>query len=247
MKKTLIVANWKMQKNQAESVEFLHTLIPELEKTPPEREIVLCAPFTALGSLFNHLNGSQIRLGAQNVHWADGGAYTGEISASMLADIGVHYVIIGHCERRQCLCETEEIINLRLKAAQHYALIPILCVGETQQQRDAGETEKVLINQLKSSLVDVDLNHLLIAYEAVWAIGTGLTCQPSEANRVIRFIREQLDHKDISILYGGSVKPNNIDEIMTQPEIDGVMVGRASLDPVNLAQIANYSYSYSLC
>ena len=241
MKKTFVVANWKMQKTQAESLEFLQAFIPNVETTAPEREIVLCAPFTALGIMSKNLNGSQVRLGAQNLHWEDAGAYTGEIAGSMLTEIGVNYVMVGHCERRQCLCETDEIVNLRLKAAQRHGLTPILCVGETQKQRDAGETEKVLINQLKQALVDIDLNNVLIAYEAIWAIGTGHTCEPSEANRVIVLMREQLDNKEVSILYGGSVTPNNIDEIMAQPEVDGVMVGRASLNPISFARLVNYN------
>ncbi len=240
MKKNFLVANWKMQKTQAESLEFLQAFIPKVETTAPDREIVLCAPFTALGIMSKNLNGSQVRLGAQNVHWEDAGAYTGEIAGSMLTEIGVNYVMVGHCERRQCLCETDEIVNLRLKAAQRHGLTPILCVGETKKQRDAGETEKVLINQLRQALVDVNLSNLLIAYEAIWAIGTGHTCEPSEANRVIGLMREQLDNKNVSMLYGGSVTPNNIDEIMAQPEVDGVMVGRASLDPINFARLVNY-------
>ena len=241
MKKTFLVANWKMQKTQAESLEFLQAFIPNVETTAPDREIVLCAPFTALGIMSKNLNGSQVRLGAQNVHWEDGGAYTGEIAGSMLTEIGVNYVMVGHCERRQCLCETDKIVNLRLKAAQRHGLTPILCVGETKKQRDAGETEKVLFNQLKQALVDIDLSNVLIAYEAIWAIGTGHTCEPSEANRVIGLMHEQLDNKEVSILYGGSVTPNNIDEIMAQPEVDGVMVGRASLDPSSFARLVNYN------
>jgi triosephosphate isomerase len=241
VKKTFLVANWKMQKTQAESLEFLQAFIPNVETTAPEREIVLCVPFTALGLMSKNLNGSQVRLGAQNLHWEDAGAYTGEIAGSMLTEIGVNYVIVGHCERRQCLCETDEIVNLRLKAAQRHGLTPILCVGETKQQRDAGETEKVLINQLRQALVDIDLSNVLIAYEAIWAIGTGHTCEPSEANRVIGLMREQLDNKEVSILYGGSVIPNNIDEIMAQSEVDGVMVGRASLDPISFARLVNYN------
>jgi triosephosphate isomerase len=240
VKKTIIVANWKMHKTQTESLEFLQAFIPQVKTTAPEREIVLCAPFTALGIMFKNLDGSQVRLGAQNVHWADAGAYTGEIAGSMLVEIGVNYVMVGHCECRQCLCETDEIINLRLKAAQRQGLTPILCVGETKKQRDAGESEKILINQLKQALVDVDRSNLVIAYEAIWAIGTGHTCEPSQANQVISLIREQLDNKNIPILYGGSVKTNNIDEIMAQSEIDGVMVGGASLDPINFARIVNY-------
>jgi triosephosphate isomerase len=158
----------------------------------------------------------------------------------MLTEIGVNYVIVGHSERRQYFAETDETVNLRLKAAQRHKMIPILCVGETKQQRDAGETENVIINQLKQDLIDIDQNNLVIAYEPIWAIGTGDTCEANEANRVIGIIRQQLDNKNVTIQYGGSVKPNNIDEIMAQPEIDGVLVGGASLDPVGFARIVNY-------
>jgi triosephosphate isomerase len=181
-----------------------------------------------------------VYLGAQNVHWEENGAYTGEIAAPMLTEIGVRYVIIGHSERRQYFGETDETVNLRLKAAQRFGLKPILCVGETKQQRDAGETEAVISSQLEKDLVDVDQENLVIAYEPIWAIGTGDTCEVNEANRVIGLIRSQLSNPNVSIQYGGSVKPDNIDQIMAQPEIDGVLVGGASLEPESFARIVNY-------
>ncbi|MBD0364171.1 MAG: triose-phosphate isomerase, partial [Coleofasciculus sp. C3-bin4] len=193
-----------------------------------------------LGVMSKTMHGSLVRLGAQNIHWEDEGAYTGEISGSMLTEIGVRYVIVGHSERRQYFGETDETVNKRLLAAQRHGLKPILCVGETKQQRDAGETESIIINQLKKDLVDVDQQQLVIAYEPIWAIGTGDTCEASEANRVIGLIRSQLKNPDVSIQYGGSVKPNNIDEIMAQPEIDGVLVGGASLEYASFARIVNY-------
>lgn len=229
-----------MYKTQAESLEFWQVFKSELENTNEAREVVLCAPFTDLGVMSKNLHGSRVQVGAQNVHWEDTGAYTGEISGSMLTEIGVNYVIIGHSERRQYFGETDETVNLRLKAAQRHGLTPILCVGETKEQRDAGETENIIINQLKKDLVDVDQSNLVIAYEPIWAIGTGDTCETSEANRVIGLIREQLDNKDVPIQYGGSVKPGNIDEIMAQPEIDGALVGGASLEPASFARIVNY-------
>ena len=158
----------------------------------------------------------------------------------MLTEIGINYVVIGHSERRQYFGETDETVNLRLKAAQKHGLTPILCVGETKGQRDAGETENIIINQLKKDLVDIDQNNLIIAYEPIWAIGTGDTCESAEANRVIGIIRQQLNNKNVPIQYGGSVKPNNIDEIMAQSEIDGALVGGASLDPDSFARIVNY-------
>ena len=229
-----------MFKTQREASEFLQKFMPELENTPEEREVLLCAPFTALGILSKSLHNSRVQLGAQNVHWEDEGAYTGEISGSMLTEVGVRYVIVGHSERRQYFGETDETVNQRLLAAQRHGLTPILCVGETKEQRDAGETELLIATQLKKDLVEVDQQNLVIAYEPIWAIGTGDTCEATEANRVIGLIRSQLKVPNVPIQYGGSVKPNNIDEIMAQPEIDGALVGGASLEPPSFARIVNY-------
>lgn len=229
-----------MYKTQAEASEFLQGFLPELEKTAEDREVILCTPFTALGILSKSLHGSLVRLGAQNVHWEESGAFTGEISAPMLTEIGVRYVIIGHSERRQFFGETDETVNLRLKAAQHYGLTPILCVGETKAQRQEGKTESIIKEQLAKDLEGVNQQRLIIAYEPIWAIGTGDTCETKEANRLIGLIRAQLSHPHVSIQYGGSVKPDNIDEIMAQPEIDGVLVGGASLQPKSFARIVNY-------
>ncbi|HHP7230320.1 MAG TPA: triose-phosphate isomerase [Xenococcaceae cyanobacterium] len=240
VRKIVIAGNWKMHKNQAESLEFVQQFKSETENTDEAREIVLCTPFTSLTVMSKNLHGSRIQLGAQNIHWEDQGAYTGEISGEMLTEIGVSYVIVGHSERRQYFGESDHTVNLRLKAAQSYKIRPILCVGETKAQRDSQATEEIIINQLKAGLVGIDQNNLVIAYEPIWAIGTGDTCEAAEANRVIRIIRQQLDNKDLSIQYGGSVKPNNIDEIMAQSEIDGVLVGGASLEPASFARIVNY-------
>ncbi len=158
----------------------------------------------------------------------------------MLTELGVDYVVIGHSERRQYFGETDETANLRVITAQSHGLTPILCVGESKRQRDAGEAETVIINQLQKGLVDVDQSNLVIAYEPIWAIGTGDTCEATEANRIIRIIRDQLSNKNVTIQYGGSVKPSNVDEIMAQSDIDGALVGGASLDPVNFARIVNY-------
>ena len=240
MRKVIIAGNWKMHKDRAESLNFVQKFKSEIEELEQDREIVICAPFTSLDSMSKHLHGSRIMLGAQNIHWSDEGAYTGEIAGSMLTEIGVNYVIVGHSERREYFGETDKTVNLRLKAAQKYKLKPILCVGETKAQRDAGETENIIIAQLKEDLVDIDQSNLVIAYEPIWAIGTGDTCASSEANRVIGIIRQQLDNKNVSIQYGGSVKPNNVDEIMAQPEIDGALVGGASLTASSFGRIANY-------
>jgi triosephosphate isomerase (TIM) len=240
VRKIVIAGNWKMFKTQAETQDFLQGFLPHVEEVPPGREVVLCPPFTNLNVLSKSLHGSLIQLGAQNVHWEESGAYTGEISAPMLTELSVRYVIVGHSERRQYFGETDATVNLRLKAAQKHGLTPILCVGETKEQRDAGETESLIISQLDKDLIDVDQDNLVIAYEPIWAIGTGDTCEATEANRVIGLIRSQLQNPNVSIQYGGSVKPNNIDEIMAQPEIDGVLVGGASLEPASFARIVNY-------
>ncbi|WP_310430067.1 triose-phosphate isomerase [Chamaesiphon sp. VAR_48_metabat_135_sub] len=240
MRKIIIAGNWKMYKTQGEASEFLMQFISQIDDAPEDREVVLCVPFTDLTIVSKSLHGNRIRLGAQNVHWEECGAYTGEISASMLIESSVRYVIVGHSERRQYFAETDETVNLRLKAAQASGLIPILCVGETKQQRDAGEAERVIINQLKNGLVGISQARLVIAYEPIWAIGTGETCEAQEADRVIGLIRAQLTNPDVTIQYGGSVKPSNIDEIMAQPQIDGVLVGGASLAAADFAGIVNY-------
>jgi len=229
-----------MYKTQIEASEFLQGFMPHLEDTPPDREIILCVPYTDLFAMSQNLHGSSIRLGAQNIHWETVGAYTGEISAPMLTELGVRYVIVGHSERRQYFGETDETVNMRIKAAQNAGLTPILCVGETKQQRDMDETESIVYEQLQRGLMDVDQTNLIIAYEPIWAIGTGDTCAAKEANQVIGLIRGQLKNPDVPIQYGGSVKPDNVDEIMTQPEIDGALVGGASLQPNSFARIVNY-------
>ncbi len=241
MRKIIIAGNWKMYKTQAQSLEFLQVFKSKIDEAEGNREIVLCVPFTTLGLLSKTLHGGIIRLGAQNIHWEDEGAYTGEISGPMLKEIGVNYVIVGHSERRQYFGESDQTVNMRLRAAQKFGLVPILCVGESKQQRDAGQTEELIINnQLKLALPGVDQSRLVIAYEPIWAIGTGETCAASEANRVIKLIRSGLSNPEVPIQYGGSVKPDNIDEIMQQSEIDGALVGGASLDPVSFARIVNY-------
>lgn len=214
--------------------------IAQIDDAPEDREVVLCVPFTDLAIVSKSLHGNRIRLGAQNVHWEESGAFTGEISASMLTEVGVRYAIVGHSERRQHFGETDQTVNLRLKAAQSSGLIPILCVGETKQQRDAGKTEQVIINQIDNGLIGVAQDKLVIAYEPIWAIGTGETCEAPEANRVIGLIRDRLTNPNITIQYGGSVKSSNINEIMAQPHVDGVLVGGASLTAADFAGIVNY-------
>ena len=229
-----------MHKTQAESLEFLTALLPKIADDHEEREVVLCTPFTDLGVMSKSLHGTRIRLGAQNIHWADEGAFTGEISGAMLTELGVRYVVIGHSERRQYFGETDETVNKRLLAAQRHGLKPILCVGASKTQRDAGETDAVIAAQLEQDLVGVDQDNLVIAYEPIWAIGTGDTCDATEANRVIGMIRSKLTNKNVTIQYGGSVKPANVDEIMSQPEIDGALVGGASLEADSFARLVNF-------
>ena len=240
MRKVVIAGNWKMHKTQAEALAFVQKVMPQVKSAPEERELVLCAPFTTLSLMADKLKGSRIKVGAQNIHWEESGAYTGEISGPMLAEMDIPYVVVGHSERRQYFGETDETVNSRLKAAQAAGITPILCVGETKQQRDAGEMEGVIASQIEKDLAGVNQYDLVIAYEPIWAIGTGDTCAADEANRVIGKIRSQLVNKDVSIQYGGSVKPANVDEIMAQPEIDGALVGGASLEADSFAKLANY-------
>jgi triosephosphate isomerase len=240
VRKIVIAGNWKMHKTQGDAMAFLQGFMGQLSETPDDREVVLCVPYTAIGSLSKNLHGSRVKIGAQNIHWAEEGAYTGEISGDMLEELGVRYVIVGHSERRQYFGETDATVNQRLLAAQRHGLVPILCVGETKEQRDAGEAEALISKQLEKDLVDVDQSNLVIAYEPIWAIGTGDTCESAEANRVIGEIRKQLKNQDVPIQYGGSVKPGNIDEIMAQPEIDGALVGGASLQPDDFGRIVNF-------
>ena len=229
-----------MHKTQAEALEFVQQVMPEVADTPEDRELVLCAPFTALAMMADKLKGSRIKLGAQNIHWQESGAFTGEVSGPMLAELSIPYAIVGHSERRQYFGETDETVNARLKAAQAAGITPILCVGETKQQRDANETEAVIVAQIEKGLVGINQYNLVVAYEPIWAIGTGDTCAADEANSVIGKIRSQLVNKDVSIQYGGSVNPSNVDEIMAQSEIDGALVGGASLTPDSFAKLANY-------
>ncbi|MDB9528114.1 triose-phosphate isomerase [Oscillatoria sp. CS-180] len=240
MRKIVIAGNWKMHKTQGEALTFLQGFLGQLSETPQDREVVLCVPFTALSALSKNLHGSRVMLGAQNIHWEDSGAYTGEVSGSMLEEFGIRYVVVGHSERRQLFGETDQTVNKRLMAAQRHALTPILCVGETKEQRDRGEAEDIISKQLMQALVNIDQSNLVIAYEPIWAIGTGDTCETTEANRIIGVIRQQLDNQSVSIQYGGSVKPGNIDEIMAQSDIDGVLVGGASLEPDSFSRIANF-------
>lgn len=234
MRKPIMAGNWKMYKTPTEAADFVKALAP-LVKDVHDKTMLLCAPYTALQKLSDAAIGTNIAVGAENLYWEDEGAFTGEVSAPMLKAVGCTYVIIGHSERRQYFCETEETVNKKLFAALKHNLLPIICVGETLAQREANETFKVIEKQIKGAFQGVTNSHwssIVIAYEPVWAIGTGKTATPAQAQEVHAFIRQLLP-KDVAggirILYGGSVKPENVKELMAQPDIDGGLVGGASL------------------
>ena len=224
----------------AEARAFAQDFLPLVAETPSERTLVLAPPFTAIGAMEEALSGSNVHLSSQNVHWEGKGAFTGEISPEMLREFGVTYTIVGHSEPRKYFSESDEQINHRARASQSAGLIPILCVGESDAQREGGETERVIRRQVEQGMDGIDPTKLVVAYEPIWAIGTGKTCASDEANRVCGLIRNWVGYPDLTIQYGGSVKPGNIDELMAQSDIDGVLVGGASLDPVGFARIANY-------
>src|SRR5246127_1985960 len=247
LRKKIIAANWKMNMTQAESAEFVRSLLLDIGDIR-EVDVVIIPPFTAIAKVTESLGNAQnIKVGAQNMHWERNGAFTGEISAAMLRDLFVRYVVLGHSERRQMFHETDEIVNRKVRAAIEATLRPIVCVGETLEQRDRGSVEKILSLQLHGSLAGVsskDLHETVIAYEPVWAIGTGLNATPEQAQEAHAFIRKTLTKLSdattadrVRIQYGGSVKPENASALMSQPDIDGTLVGGASLDPRSFAQI----------
>src|SRR5436189_968061 len=247
MRKKIIAANWKMNMTQSEATGFIETFLLELGESI-EVEVVIVPPFTAIAAVNLALGDAQhIKVGAQNMHWERAGAFTGEISSAMLRDLFVRYVVLGHSERRALFGETDEIVNRKVRAAHEAALRPIVCVGETLEQRDRGNVEKILSIQLRGSLKDLsekELQETVIAYEPVWAIGTGRNATPEQAQEAHTFIRHTLREiaddataERVRIQYGGSVKPENARELMSQADIDGALVGGASLDPRSFAQI----------
>jgi triosephosphate isomerase len=247
MRKKIMAANWKMNFTQTEAENYCDGLRKELREVDGV-EIVLVPPFTSLPALASRLDRAQfIRLGAQNMHWEPHGAFTGEISADMLRALSVKYVIIGHSERRQLFGETDAMITRKVQAAVEAGLRPILCVGETLRQRQHEEVEKVLEYQLRQGLAGVttkDFGEVVVAYEPIWAIGTGQTATPQHAQKAHEFIRAVLASLSdteaadgVRIQYGGSVKPENAAELMCQKDIDGALVGGASLEPRSFAQI----------
>ena len=224
----------------AEAQAFADAFKPLVADLPTEREVVLAPPFTAIATLSAALAGSGVHLSAQNIHWQEKGAFTGMISAPMLLEHGVTHAIVGHSEPRKYYSETDEQINLRARSAQKHGIIPILCVGESDSQREAGEAERVIRRQVEQGVDGLDPARLIVAYEPIWAIGTGKTCEASEANRICGLIRQWVGYPEVVIQYGGSVNPGNIDQLMAQSDIDGVLVGGASLDPEGFARIANF-------
>jgi triosephosphate isomerase len=240
-----LAANWKMHKTTEETERFLGEFLPQVPDSGGP-EVVVCPSFTSLQAAVEHCFQSRVRVAAQNMHEADEGAFTGEVSAPMLLDLGVDGVILGHSERRAYFNETDEALARKVPVALGAGLEPILCVGENEEQRDADETEQVLTRQIKADLADVPdarLSEVVIAYEPIWAIGTGRTATPEQAQEAIAFIRALVAERSpeageaTRILYGGSVKPDNAAELIGQPDVDGALVGGASLDPADFAAI----------
>jgi triosephosphate isomerase len=249
MRKPFIAGNWKMHKTIREAVDFAQHLA-EVYGRAAERTVVVAPPFTALSAVAEVLRGSEIRLSAQNLHDKPAGAYTGEVSATMLVDAGCEYVIAGHSERRALFGDTNDFVNRKLKAAISCGLRPIFCIGETLEERDKSKTFAVIEQQIKEGLNNLtadDITHVVIAYEPVWAIGTGRTATPEQAQEVHLYIREiirKICGERISgnsaIIYGGSVNPGNIGGLMAQPDVDGVLVGGASLDLESFIRIIQF-------
>ena len=247
MRKPLIAGNWKMFKSISEARIFLKSLRAALD-TVSDRQVVVCPPFTILGAAAEELKGSRIALGAQNAHWEKQGAFTGEVAVSMLAEIGCPFVIVGHSERRQYFAETDVTVNKRMLAVIAGGLTPIVCIGETLQEREANQTFAVIERQIKAGLAGLSKpGEVVIAYEPVWAIGTGKTATPEQAQDVHAFIRKQFAAlygepaaDAIRILYGGSVKPDNAAALMKQPDIDGGLVGGACLEVESFTKIVMF-------
>ena len=249
MRKKVIAGNWKMNMLPGEAIEFIEELIPLVKDT--ENEVILCVPYTDLFYALLTAQNTNIKIGAQNMHYEEKGAYTGEISAQMLKSINVEYVIIGHSERRQYFNETDETVNKKIKAAFANGLKPIVCVGETLEQRENGETVKIITNQTKlalEGLTDEQVKNTIIAYEPIWAIGTGKTATSEDANNSIKAIRDEICQiygqnvaNGVIIQYGGSVKSSNAKELFEMSDIDGGLVGGASLKSEEFSKIVNYN------
>ena len=246
MRRPIIAGNWKMNKTASEAVELVKALKPLVKEA--KCDVVVCVPAIDIPAVKKAIHGSKIKLGAQNVHYAERGAYTGEISAEMLKEYGVQYVIIGHSERRQYFGETDETVNKRTLAALAAGLTPIVCIGESLDEREFGMTEKVLDKQIAADFVGVeDFSKIVVAYEPIWAIGTGKTATDAQANEAIGYIRKRMKKvyagKNVGrmrIQYGGSMNAKNCKGLMAQPEIDGGLIGGASLRAEDFATIVNF-------
>lgn len=249
MRQQIIAGNWKMHTNLAEATILVEGLKQALGESNTEREVVVCPPFTGLSTVCDLAEDTAIRVGAQNMHYETSGAFTGEVSPAMVADLGCHYVILGHSERRQYFGETDELINKKIKAAFQNDIVPILCVGESLAQREADETQAFIDSQLEAGLVDLtadQVGQMVIAYEPIWAIGTGKTATAEQAGEVCTAIRHKVSAlfgqeaaDAVRIQYGGSVKGSNAKEILSQTDIDGALVGGASLKVEDFMAIIN--------
>lgn len=252
-RRPIMAANWKMNKTHLEAIQAVQKLSYLLDEDDSERvEVVICPPFTALRSVQTLIDSDRLPygVGAQNVHTQDKGAFTGEVSPPMLVALKVGYVIVGHSERRELFGEDDRLVNKKVKAVLAHGMTPIVCVGETLEERDAGGTESKVHQQVKRAFEDVSPEHAasaVIAYEPIWAIGTGRNAEPADAGQVVQLIRGVLGERygdtvaqSVRVQYGGSVKPGNIRDFMAHPEIDGALVGGASLDPEDFALIVKY-------
>jgi triosephosphate isomerase len=241
----LIAANWKMNKTVEEAEQFIQALLPRVSSADGV-DVAVCPPFVALPAMVDSARGSRVQVYAQTMHQAASGAFTGEVAAPMLADLGVHGVLLGHSERRELFGETDEAVAEKVPAALEAQLVPLLCVGETEDEREAGDTESKLRHQIRddlSGVPDERLADVVIAYEPIWAIGTGRVATPEQAQEAIAFLRGVVAERSpeqaqrTRILYGGSVKPDNARELLSLPDVDGALVGGASLDPESFAAI----------
>ena len=247
MRKPIIAGNWKMNNTIAETKALVTELIPLVKDA--KADVVICTPYTDLATAVEMTKGTNIHVGAENVHWAEKGAFTGEVSANMLVELGVEYVIIGHSERRQYFGETDQTVNARVKAALSKGLKPIICVGELLEEREAGKTEEVVVRQTTEAFKDIDkseLENIVIAYEPVWAIGTGKTATADQAEEVCAQIRKVIGEvygeavaEAVTVQYGGSMNAKNCEELLSKKDVDGGLIGGASLKAPDFAVIVN--------
>ena len=249
MRRKVIAGNWKMNMLPDGAIRFIDELTPLVKDT--ENEVILCVPYTDLFYALLTAQNTNIKIGAQNMHWEESGAYTGEVSGQMLKAIGVEYVIIGHSERRQYFAETDETVNKKIKSAFKYGLKPIVCVGETLEQREAGKEKEIVTKQIElalEGLTNEQVENTIVAYEPIWAIGTGKTATAEDANEMTKTIREKISNiygqniaDGVIIQYGGSVKSSNAKELFSMSDIDGGLVGGASLKSEEFSKIVNYN------